>query len=115
MAHKMKFTDENEMKNSSKKIGMIKYNFNISEILQKSKLLAEKRTQKSLKDFFWTNKNIKKVKGIKKNSHIINNKKIKFRISSKVDLYFFFFFAFFLAAIFNTPPSFIEIIWQNSI
>ncbi|MEK6826865.1 MAG: hypothetical protein AABX99_00070 [Nanoarchaeota archaeon] len=52
MAHKMKFTDENEMKNSSKKIGMIKYNFNISEILQKSKLLAEKRTQKSLKDFF---------------------------------------------------------------
>jgi len=52
LAHKMKFTDENEMKKSSEKIGMIKYNFDISEILQKSKLLMEKRTQKSLKDFF---------------------------------------------------------------
>ncbi|VVB82822.1 Uncharacterised protein [uncultured archaeon] len=52
MAHKMKFTDENEMKKCSEKIGIIKYNFNISQILQKSKLLAEKRTQKSLKDFF---------------------------------------------------------------
>ncbi len=52
LAHKLTFSDENELKNSSKKVGMIKYRFDISQIFDKSKLLNEKRIQKSLKDFF---------------------------------------------------------------
>ena len=52
LAHKMSFSEEEEIKNSSKKVGMIKYNFDISQIFNKSKLLNEKKTQKSLKDFF---------------------------------------------------------------
>jgi hypothetical protein len=49
---RIKFDDEKELKESSKKIGMIKYNFDISEILSRSKLLKEKREQKSLRDFY---------------------------------------------------------------
>jgi len=49
---KMKFAEEQEMLESSKKIGKIKYNFDISTILDRSKMLKEKKTQKSLKDFF---------------------------------------------------------------
>lgn len=52
LTHKMSFSDDNELKNSAKKAGIIKYNFDISQILNKSKLLKEKREQKSLKDFF---------------------------------------------------------------
>ncbi len=52
MSNKMKFTDENEMKESSKKIGKIKYHFDISQIMEKSRMLREKQEQKSLKEFF---------------------------------------------------------------
>jgi len=52
LTHKMSFSDENELKESAKKIGEIKYNFDISELLSKSKLLKEKREQKSLNEFF---------------------------------------------------------------
>jgi len=49
---KIKFADRNELIESAKKIGLIKYNFNISEILSKSTLLKNKKEQKILKDFF---------------------------------------------------------------
>jgi DNA repair protein NreA len=51
LTHKMTFSDEEELKNSTKKIGKIRYNFDISQILDKSRLLKEKREQKSLNDF----------------------------------------------------------------
>ena len=48
----IKFTEEKEIIESSRKIGKIKYNFDISAILDRSKLLKDKKTQKSLNDFF---------------------------------------------------------------
>jgi DNA repair protein NreA len=51
LANKMKFSDENELKESSKKIGKIKFNFDISEILKKSKLLNQIKTQRSLREW----------------------------------------------------------------
>jgi hypothetical protein len=52
LKNKMKFSDENELKESSKKIGKIKFNFDISGILKKSKLLNQIMTQKSLGEWF---------------------------------------------------------------
>ena len=52
LAHKMKFTDEKELMESSKKVGKIKYDFDISDILTKSWMLKEKKEQKSLRDFW---------------------------------------------------------------
>lgn len=48
----MKFNDLNELLESAKKIGKIKYNFDISQILEKSKLLTQMRTQKKLSEWF---------------------------------------------------------------
>jgi len=47
----MRFTSREELVESVKKIGKIKYNFDFSEILNKSKLLREKKEQKSLNEF----------------------------------------------------------------
>jgi hypothetical protein len=47
----MKFSSREELVESVKKIGKIKYNFDFSEILNKSKLLREKKEQKSLNEF----------------------------------------------------------------
>jgi hypothetical protein len=47
----MKFTSKEEMVESVRKIGKIKYNFDFSNILDRSKLLREKKEQKSLFDF----------------------------------------------------------------
>lgn len=52
LANKMKFSDENELKESTEKIGRIKYNFDISEILKKSKLLNQIKTQRKLGEWF---------------------------------------------------------------
>jgi len=49
---KISFSDEKEFKESALKIGKIKYNFDYSQILERSKLLKEKKEQKLLKDFF---------------------------------------------------------------
>ena len=49
---KMKFTEEKEMMESARKIGNIKYKFDIFNITKRSILLKEKKEQKSLKDFF---------------------------------------------------------------
>ena len=47
----MKFTSREELIESVKKIGNIKYKFDFSEILNKSKLLKEKKEQKNLGEF----------------------------------------------------------------
>lgn len=52
LMNKMKFSDDNELKESTKKIGNIKYNFDISEILKKSKLLNQIKTQRKLGEWF---------------------------------------------------------------
>ena len=52
LSHKISFDDEKELKESAKKIGIIKYNFDISELLTRSKFLKEKREQKSLNEFY---------------------------------------------------------------
>lgn len=49
--HRMKFTCREELIESVKKIGKIKYNFDFGDILNKSKLLREKKEQKSLFEF----------------------------------------------------------------
>lgn len=51
LSNKMNFTDEKELIESVKKIGKIKYKFDFEQIINKSKLLKQKREQKSLKDF----------------------------------------------------------------
>ena len=48
----MKFDSEKELIESSKKIAQIKYNFDISDILQQSILLKQIKTQKSLREWF---------------------------------------------------------------
>jgi hypothetical protein len=48
---KMKFASREELLESVKKIGKIKYKFDFSDILDRSKLLKEKKEQKSLNDF----------------------------------------------------------------
>lgn len=48
----LKFASVDELLESSRKIGMIKYGFDDDSILKKSKLLEQVRTQKSLKDWF---------------------------------------------------------------
>lgn len=52
LMNKKKFSDDNELTESTKKIGKIKYNFDISEILKKSRLLNQIKTQKKLKEWF---------------------------------------------------------------
>jgi hypothetical protein len=52
LKNKMSFTDEKELIESAKKVGKIKYHFDFSFLFEKSRLLLEKREQKSLKDFF---------------------------------------------------------------
>lgn len=49
--HKMKFASREELLESVKKIGKIKYDFDFSDILDRSKLLKEKKEQKSLFEF----------------------------------------------------------------
>ncbi len=49
--HRMKFADREELLESVKKIGMIKYHFDFSNILERSKLLKTRKEQKSLRDF----------------------------------------------------------------
>lgn len=51
LANKMKFSDESELKESVKKIAKIKYNFDISELMKKSILLNQIKTQKKLDDW----------------------------------------------------------------
>ncbi len=48
----LEFKDLNELIESSRKIGMIKFGFDNSKILKKSKLLEQIKTQKSLRDWF---------------------------------------------------------------
>lgn len=48
---KMKFDSRKELVNSAKKIFNLKFKFDIGEILDKSKLLKERKEQKSLRDF----------------------------------------------------------------
>jgi DNA repair protein NreA len=52
LANKMKFSNENELKESAKKISKIKYNFDNSEIMKKSILLNQMKTQKKLGEWF---------------------------------------------------------------
>jgi DNA repair protein NreA len=52
LANKMKFSDENEMKESANKISKIKYNFDNSDIIKKSKLLNQIKIQKKLGEWF---------------------------------------------------------------
>ncbi len=49
---KMEFTREEELINSAKQISKIKYNFNATQILQRSKLLNQINTQKNLGEWF---------------------------------------------------------------
>lgn len=53
MKKKMKFDSLNEITESAKKIGKIKFNLDFSQILNKSKVLNQIKTQKNLKD--WLN------------------------------------------------------------
>ncbi len=48
----VKFQDMNEMTESTKKIGKIKYNFDCEQIIKNSKLLNQVKMQKKLKDWF---------------------------------------------------------------
>lgn len=52
LSNKMKFADENEMKESAKKISQIKYHFDNSGIMKKSILLNQMKTQKKLGEWF---------------------------------------------------------------
>lgn len=52
LQRKMKFSSEEELINSIKQIGRIKYNFDFTDILNKSKILKDKRQQKVLGDWF---------------------------------------------------------------
>ena len=45
---KMRFSEDKELIESAKKIGKIKYNFDVEEILKKSKFLNEKKSQKKI-------------------------------------------------------------------
>jgi len=51
LMNKMKFSEDKEMTESAKKIGNIKFNFDISEILKKSKLLNQIKTQTKLREW----------------------------------------------------------------
>jgi hypothetical protein len=51
LKREMKFASREELIESVKKIGKIKYNFDFGEILNKSKLLKEVKEQKSLREF----------------------------------------------------------------
>jgi hypothetical protein len=51
LKNKMKFASREELVESVKKIGKIKYKFDFADILDRSKLLKEKKEQKSLFDF----------------------------------------------------------------
>lgn len=52
LKNKMKFSDDNELIESAKKIGQIRYHFDITEILKKSRLLNQLKTQKKLGEWF---------------------------------------------------------------
>jgi len=52
LQRKMKFPSRNELVESVKKIGKIKYNFDFTDILGKSKILREDITQKNLGEWF---------------------------------------------------------------
>jgi len=56
LKNKMKFASREELVESVKKIGKIKYKFDFSDILDRSKLLKEKKEQKSLFDFVKSDK-----------------------------------------------------------
>ena len=49
---KMRFSEDKELIESAKKIGKIKYNFDVEEILKKSKFLNEKKSQTKLIKWF---------------------------------------------------------------
>ena len=49
---RIKFDSKEEILESVKKIGVIKYSFDCSEILKKSRVLNEIKTQKNLKEWF---------------------------------------------------------------
>lgn len=51
MKHRMRFASREELLESVKKIGKIKYDFDFSDILDRSKLLKEKKEQKNLNEF----------------------------------------------------------------
>jgi len=51
LKREMKFVSREELIESVKKIGKIKYNFDFSEILNRSKMIKEKKEQKSLREF----------------------------------------------------------------
>lgn len=51
LKRRMKFSSKEELIESVKKIGKIKYNFDFSEVLNRSKLLREKREQRNLGEF----------------------------------------------------------------
>ncbi len=51
LKREMKFSSKEELVESVKKIGKIKYKFDFSDILSRSKLLKEKKEQKSLNEF----------------------------------------------------------------
>ncbi len=52
LLNRMKFDSQEELINSLKQIGKIKYNFNFSDVLNQSKILREDKTQKNLGDWF---------------------------------------------------------------
>ena len=51
LQNKMKFDSKEEIIESAKKIGKIKYNFDINELIKRSKLLNQIKTQKNLFDW----------------------------------------------------------------
>ena len=52
LQNKMQFASKEEFFESVKKISKIKYNFDLNEILNKSKLLKQAKEQKNLREFF---------------------------------------------------------------
>ncbi len=52
LMNKMKFSDNNELIECTKKIGKIKYNFDISQIIKRSRLLEQMKTQRKLREWF---------------------------------------------------------------
>lgn len=49
---KLEFNNLNELVESSRKIGMIKFGYDNTDLLKRSKLLEQIKTQKSLRDWF---------------------------------------------------------------
>ena len=49
---KMEFLEKSDLTNGARQIGKIKFNFDISKILEKSRVLNEVLKQKRLQEFF---------------------------------------------------------------